>query len=316
MNKKYKGIPRLVLSAIAAVLLFFTWVKFEANIIPGYYTEEADVAGIYLILPIIVPAFLIILSLITLKKGSGRKIFLVSSVVGVILAIISRIACMHLLFDGKDAEVDIDKSSGFGFWATLVVYVILFIVVDVEDMPDNDDVTVPTRLVEEKNASEAKKDTLPKKNNEKQNDDPRKVVAEALLKIYKDDRDYNLKVLKRVGTKSHVFKWLTHCILDEDYDKEYVLRVAGYYSEYSKRDIEDVKKDVTNTVQSTNDRSADFLKKLLKTIYDDDSQFIREVFLITGHHDTYEELINEITHSVVDGQLISKGDVLEMACSH
>ncbi len=138
-------------------------------------------------------------------------------------------------------------------------------------------------------------------------------LKELLVQKYPDDEEFVNSVLDAVGDDNGMFNWLKNCVNNSTDDKDYILRVARYYTDYSQQDLKEAKETIDNLVNSSSDRSENILKKVLVATFGVDADFIGEVLKASGKHDSYKILIEELVIRNPDNYEFSKGSVIEMA---
>ncbi len=112
-----------ILSGVTVVALFFSWINYGVS--EGVYSDSTKANGFELLFPIFVPIFLVVVSIVSMKNPKWDKLFIIGAIVGIIVAIISRI---YFGINGTMfGTVSVKSSSGFGFWVSLIAYIAIIV---------------------------------------------------------------------------------------------------------------------------------------------------------------------------------------------
>jgi len=125
----------------------------------------------------------------------------------------------------------------------------------------------------------------------------------ALIGKYGDDAFVN-EVVELTGGNNANYDWLKVCISDSQCDKNYIRRVAGYYSEKKLSDAPDTVDNITGTPEEK-------LKKALISQYGVDVDYVKEAMKVTKKG-INESMLDMTLEDLIKGDYQSKGYTLDM----
>ncbi len=125
----------------------------------------------------------------------------------------------------------------------------------------------------------------------------------ALIGKYGDDAFVN-EVVELTGGNDANYDWLKVCISDSQCDKNYIRRVAGYYSE-KKLDNADLNMNVPSGAPR------EIIKKILVAQFGIDVAFVDEAMKIMND-DASDSMLEETTSELIKGDYVTKGYALDI----